>query len=128
MKHLKKYNESIDKSISDYINECFLEFFDDSKYETEVDGGYEDRHCLMINLPILSNTEFLRQSYSIDDFIKWSNEINDFYLDIKTCINRIKDKYPNMDVRIEEDSFQRRNIPNNKVETIDYIIIYFIVE
>jgi hypothetical protein len=135
MKHLKKYNESIDESISEYINECFVEFFDDDKYETESESDYKDRYCLMINLPKkksgrrinLFDSTVLRTTpiAGIDDCIKWVSEMNEFYLDIKTGINRVKDRYPNIDVKIEEDSFQKE-IERNIIETTQFIRIYFI--
>jgi hypothetical protein len=127
MKHLKKYNESIDESISEYINECFVEFFDDDKYETESESDYEDRYCLMINLPKKKSGRRINlfDMVSIDDCIKWASEMNELYLDIKTGINRVKDRYPNINVKIEEDSFQKE-IERNIIETTQFIRIYFI--
>lgn len=105
MKHLKQYNEDVDQKFEfdeEYIRECFIEFYDDTeKYDV-----YEDfditheyiEHGLGINCPDLEIYETTETTYNVDDFIKMSEELTDFYKEIEVCIEKVKIKYPDVDV------------------------------
>jgi hypothetical protein len=118
MKYLRKFNESninLEDIIS-YIRECFSEFYDNEFYDV-VDEYYDDRYAILINTPPSID---LYQEKDIKEFIDWSTELNEFFLDIQVAINRFKDKYPEINVTVEEDSYMEEK------KTIKYIRIYFI--
>lgn len=101
MKHLRKYNENINKEFEfdeEYIKECFIEFFDDpDKYdvyeERDITNEYIE-HGLGIDCPDLE----IETNYNVDDFIKTSEDLVDFYKEIEVCIEKVKIKYPDVDV------------------------------
>jgi hypothetical protein len=119
MKHLRKYNESesqLDDLLS-WVRVCFSDFYDRDEVEEDFDFWQtvtirlEDRFAIMIDIPITTT-----EKKEIDDFINWSTELNEFFLDIQVAINRVKDKYPNIVVKLKED---------NKSVNMKFII-YFI--
>lgn len=107
MKHLKSYNEDVNQEFEfdeEYIKECFIEFFDDNeKYDVceEADNTYDYiEHSLGINCPDLEIIE----EYGIDNFIKTSEELVDFYKEIEVCIEKVKIKYHDVDVILYQDN------------------------
>lgn len=106
MKHLRKYNEDVNQNFEfdeEYIKECFIEFYDDAKYDVyeEVDNTNEYiEHGLGINCPDLE----ILEEYSIDKFIKISEELTDFYKEIEVCIEKVKIKYHDVDVILYQDN------------------------
>ena len=104
MKHLRKYNENVKFEFDEeYIKECFIEFYDDAKYDMceEYDTnseyiGYE----LGINCPDLE----ILEEYGIEKFIKTSEELADFYKEIEVCIEKVKIKYHDVDVILYQDN------------------------
>jgi hypothetical protein len=107
VKHLRKYNEDVDQEFKfneEYIKECFIEFFDDNeKYDVceEADNTYDYiEHSLGINCPDLEIIE----EYGIDNFIKTSEELADFYKEIEVCIEKVKIKYHDVDVILYQDN------------------------
>lgn len=106
MKHLRKYNENVNQEFEfdeEYIKECFIEFYDDAKYDMceEYDTnseyiGYE----LGINCPDLE----ILEEYSMDEFIRTSEELVDFYKEIEVCIEKVKIKYPDVNVVLYQDN------------------------
>jgi len=106
MKHLKQYNEDVDQKFEfdeEYIKECFIEFYDDAKYDVyeEADNTNEYiEHGLGINCPDLE----ILEEYSIDKFIKISEELTDFYKEIEVCIEKVKIKYHDVDVILYQDN------------------------
>ena len=110
MKHLRKYNEDVSKEFEfdeEYIRECFIEFFDDpDKYDVyeEADERIEYIYYgLSINCPDLE----IETNHNVDDFIKISEELVDFYKEIEVCIEKVKIKYPDVDVILFQDNFSK---------------------
>ena len=107
MKHLKKYNEDVNQNFEfdeEYIRECFIEFYDDTdKYdlceECDVTSEYIE-HSIGINCPDLE----ILEEYSIDEFIKTSEELIDFYKEIEVCIEKVKIKYYDVSVILYQDN------------------------
>ncbi len=136
MKYLKKYNESVDNSeVSDYIKLVFSDFIDDGS-EFEFDEGVSDAkfgsglpfaECsININLPTIHKSNKKMDGYSIgvasgsiEYFLKNTNEILEIYKDVETCINRIKDKYPDIRYKIDKESDE---IYRDKI--LSYITIF----
>ena len=115
MKHLRKYNEDVNQKFEfdeEYIKECFIEFFDDpDKYdvyeEADSNPGYNGyiEHGLGINCPDLE----IETNHNVDDFIRISEELVDFYKEIGVCIEKVKIKYPDVDVILYQDNYGKDN-------------------
>lgn len=110
MKHLKRYNESIDDNLYEevfsYAKECFLEFYDVEEYDVE-EEKLDDGFTISIELPnFYKKGKNNNHNYcgSIDKFIKWYNKLNEFFQDVQISINRFKDKYNNVEVFIEKEN------------------------
>lgn len=109
MKYVKKFNEdnSSFEFDEEYIKECFIEFFDDpDKYDVYAEGDtttYYIEHGLGINCPDLE----IEERYNIEDFIKISKEVTDFYVEVNVCIEKVKIKYPDVDVVIFQDNHEK---------------------
>lgn len=109
MKHLRKYNENVNQEFEfdeEYIKECFIEFFDDVDgfnydvcEEADITNEYIE-HGLGINCPDLEIIE----EYSIDEFIKTSEYLVDFYKEIQVCIEKVKIKYPDVNVVLYQEN------------------------
>lgn len=110
MKHLKKYNESIDFEFDEeYIKECFIEFYDDpDKYDVYEDADNTNEyieHGLGINCPDLE----IEANHNVYDFIKISEELVDFYKEIEVCIEKVKIKYTDVDVILFQNNYGKNN-------------------
>lgn len=110
MNYLKKYNEDIESKLEfdeDYIKQCFIEFFDDTdKYEVYEEGDVTIEyieHGLGINCPDLQ----IETDYDVGDFIKISEELVDFYKEIEVCIEKVKIKYPDLQVFLYQDNYSK---------------------
>jgi hypothetical protein len=119
MKHLRQYNEDVENQFEfdeEYIKECFIEFYDDpDKYDVyeEADStpgynGYTE-HALGINCPDLEIYDYNETTYSVGDFIKISEELVDFYKEIEVCIEKVKIKYPDVDVILFQNNYGKNN-------------------
>jgi hypothetical protein len=112
MKHLKRIFESTEELDTDYIEMCFVDFIDqgcDIEVENDEDGRrYID---LMIDLPgieIRNGTSINNNKReTLDDVLKSSKELYDFYDEINICIKKVKLKYPNIEVEfnIEREGY-----------------------
>jgi hypothetical protein len=126
MKYLKKYNE--DKSVDfefdkEYIKDCFIEFIDDpKKYDLDEDGDVREHsveYSLGINCPDLT----LNHQYNIDDFIKYSEELANFYKEIESSIDKVKIKYPDVVVKLDHDNYvDRGELTGTKFVWVRFIV------
>lgn len=106
MKYLQKFNESKeDEDMKDYILMCFAEFTDDDKYGFEHEGydeelyrkdGYDYIIDLLINVP----ENHIEGEINIEDALKDIDVIKEFYLDIDSCLKKVKDEYPKIEYEI----------------------------
>jgi|AACY02.14.fsa_nt_gi hypothetical protein len=116
MRHLKKYNESVDsKEVSDYIKMVFAEFIDDGS-EFESDDGVSAvsnlpfvECSININLPPLQVVNRKLTGHSIGSvsadinfFKQHTEKVLDIYENLEVAINRVKDEYPDIRYRIEK--------------------------
>ena len=117
MRHLKRIFESIEELDTDYIEMCFVDFIDQG-CEIEVDTDEEDGRKyieLMPDLPgiELKNDKFINnnKSETLDDVLKSSKELYDFYDAINTCIKKVKIRYPNIEITfdIEKEGYEDNN-------------------
>jgi hypothetical protein len=103
MKHLKKYNENKKDFDIQYFNECFIEFID-SGSESEIGDDFGDGrkyYEITINLPGAQykngSWSFKRES-TLSGNLKYAEELVEFYKEIENCIEKVKIKYPNIEI------------------------------
>lgn len=94
MKHLKRYNESLDnkEDIIEYIKLCFVEFYDkgeDVVFTEEFNDGESITFEMVIDEPKLDKG----YDSDINVFIKHGEEITEFYKEVENCIEKVKIKY-----------------------------------
>jgi hypothetical protein len=122
MKHLKRIFESTEELDTDYIEMCFVDFIDQG-CEIEVDTDDDGRKYIEL-MPNLPGIEYSRaddgsllgwtnknKRKTLDDVIKSSKELYDFYDELNTCIKKVKIKYPNIEVEfnIEREGYDDNN-------------------
>lgn len=127
MKHLMKFNENVEKIIGpvdvnsefefdeEYIKECFIEFYDNpTKYDVYEEGSMNDdegegyiEYKLGINCPDLE----MFKDFSIEEFLKVSEEYAEFYKEISTCIDKVRIKYPDLTTVISQDNHKEGQGP-----------------
>lgn len=127
MKHLKRIFESTEELDTDYIEMCFVDFIDQGceiEVNTDEGGKYIS---LMPNLPGVSysNGEWVRKNKrkTLDDVLKSSKELYDFYDEINTCIKKVKIKYPDIEVEfnIEKEGYEN-NDPFDAYIQLDFLL------
>lgn len=93
MKHLRKYNESLDNfdDIVKYIKLCFVEFSDEGKYDVEYELNEDTIEVLLFT----GYTNDVIQD-DINHFLNISKKLHEFYLDIEVAIKRVLDEYPDL--------------------------------
>jgi len=103
MKHLKKFNESIEEVLDiEYIRQCFIELIEDDSAageidtmvwdeaeEVEIDGRGKTEctfYCYepVINMDIESEEEYFAGIEKVDEFSK----------NLRSAISRLRDEYP----------------------------------
>lgn len=128
MKHLKKFNETVNSELDhEYIKNCFIEFIDKGVYiETEFSDGYEAGDGIENTYDeIIDVKSFIKMYISgpelkdatIESYVSQSKELVEFYLDIENSINKVRLKYPDIDYE-----FNRDNDDDDKFEIIFYIL------
>ncbi len=121
MKHIRKYNESIIIN-KNYFNLVFADFIDDGSdvdFGNHTEPGSTEYWEINIDEPIL-DTFYNRD---IDYHLESINAIRELNLDIKSCIDKVKDEYPNLKVFF---SIRDTGENNSFVNTIKrFIIIRF---
>lgn len=121
--HLRKYNESKNSDIVDYIRIVFADFIDDGS-EIEFDEGISSvsnlpfAECnINIDLPPLPLRQIILRipnpkldgytigsvSGDINFYKQHTEEVMNIYENIETAIKRIKDEYPDIKYRIEKE-------------------------
>lgn len=119
MKHLKRIFESTEELDTDYIEMCFVDFIDQG-CDIEVDTDEDGRKYIEL-LPNLPGIEYsiededgfknTNKRKTLDDILKCSKELYDFYDEINTCIKKVKIKYPNIEVEFNIEREGYDNIP-----------------
>lgn len=106
MKHLKGIFESKEDLDTDYIEMCFVDFIDQGcDIEIENDEGGRKYIEFLIDLPgiEIKNSTFINKNKrkTVDDVLKSSKELYDFYDEINTCIKKVKLEYSDIKVEFE---------------------------
>jgi len=86
----------------EYFNLVFADFIDEGatvEFDTTEDH-IEDYWEIFIDEPMI------RSIRNIDEYLKEIDILNEKYLDIKSCINKIKDDYPHIDIHFDIEKEQ----------------------
>lgn len=119
---IKRYNESSESdwlAQSKQIRLIFADFID-AGAEVDCDYGHNEI-AIGIDIPIMeytySNSGKKTPNYvaytDIQEYIDYSKKLNEFYLDVQVCINRVMDEFPDLSIKIEKewlDSFHEGKI------------------
>lgn len=107
MKHLKRIFESTEELDTDYIEMCFVDFIDQGcDIEIDIDESDGKKYIeFLIDLPgiEIKNSTFINKNKrkTVDDVLKSSKELYDFYDEINTCIKKVKLEYSDIKVEFE---------------------------
>ncbi len=103
MKHLRKYNEGIENKdyIKEYMDACFIDFIDKGalSYGQEFERDEEDddideyKYEIEMRVPDC----WLDSGRTLEENIKSSKILTEFYLDIENSIDKVKLEYPNIE-------------------------------
>ncbi len=99
MKHINSINEFFyrgEKIDKDYIRSVFSEFIDNDAIIELTDDPRDDDYVCEVTIPIPK----LGDVRDIDKIIDHSQICTDIFLNIKSCINRVKDEFPHIDSKI----------------------------
>ena len=135
MKHLRKYNESKEEFNTKYLDECFVEFID-SGSETETDDDYGDGrkyYEISMNLPGVQYKNgqwILNKEDTLLGNLKYAEELLEFYKEIENCIEKVKIKYPNIEIKfnIEKESNTKNDIGGSYIELFDAYVMLILIE
>jgi hypothetical protein len=104
MKHLKKYNENKQEDFNiEYFNDCFIEFIDSGSW-SEIGDDYGDGRTyyeIIINLPGVHHKDGIwsfKKENTLSGNLKYAEELVEFYKEIENCIEKVKIKYPNIEI------------------------------
>jgi len=106
MKHLKKFNESFvnySQSLLDYIKLVFIDFFENGSAESDWNNSV---FWISIDLPEIEKIipSSMKIIADVEDFIIYSDKFKELLLDIKSCINKVKDEFEEIECDIEQNS------------------------
>jgi len=112
---IKKFNESNSNELDiQYFKFIFSEFLDEGAEGFNRDGDtdeIEDYYEIFIKEPVLKNTSMF------DYYEENIKEVYNFSNNLKSCINRVKEEYPDIkiefdfeDVQIDRQGMIERNI------------------
>jgi hypothetical protein len=120
MKHLKRYNES--KEDMEYLHQIFADIIEDygARY-VEIPAGHDfhSYYEIVIPEPIMKNSP--RESgvdknidEYLDSYIEKSEKMIELCKEIKTCINRIRDEFTDVNIEysvtVNNSDLDRRTI------------------
>lgn len=108
MNKIRKFNESNQKELDlEYLNFIFEHFIDNDIYNSQVFfDEKKDVYEIFIDEPAIRTIDIDFEIYqkNFKDIVSFSNEL-------KACIDRVKEEYPDIKVLFEIDSFK---VPNKR--------------
>ena len=101
MKHLRKFNESLDNKdeVIEYIKLCFIEFYDklgegdNGVFTEELNDGESFTFRLTMDEPELGDYYTVTGSKGIAEFVRHSDEVAEFYKEIENCLEKVAIRY-----------------------------------
>jgi hypothetical protein len=107
MKHLKRIFESTEELDTDYIEMCFVDFIDSGSIFDIIKGPNseydEDYIQLWFETPFISGYGSNR-GIDIDNYISSLKRCEEFYLNIKNSLDKVKIKYPNIKTSLYDET------------------------
>ena len=104
MRHLRKFNESKENEVIDWIKECFLEFSDEEKYDVEFDDDEYIVYLFTGGFNLLKYGKWKRfnvDKQNVEYFVEYHQSLLNFYSELDTSIKRVLDKFENMEYDID---------------------------
>jgi hypothetical protein len=111
MKHLRKFNENTDDVLDiEYIKHCFVEIFDIDDADAEIDTtdwdpktnqnveGDGKSLSLHYREPIIKYNE-----EDLDEYMNFSKKLNELNTRLKSGLDRLKDEYPNYEIKFHSE-------------------------
>jgi len=101
MKHLRKFNESLDNKdeVIEYIKLCFIEFYDklgegdNGVFTEELNDGESITFRLTMDEPELGDYYTVSGSEAIAEFVRNADEVAEFYKEIENCLEKVAIRY-----------------------------------
>lgn len=106
MKHLKRIFESTQELDTDYIEMCFVDFIDSGEIFDIIKSPNleydEDYIQFYFTKPRITGygTGDKRFDMDIDNYINSSKACEEFYLNIKNALDKVKIEYPNVKISL----------------------------
>lgn len=100
---LRKFNEDVITLDTEYIKNCFIEHFDAGKAELFKDG---DNFCAIeIILPVRNTRNWIKFEIDItlDVHIEYFELMKEFYIELKTNLDKVNIKYPNINIELSHN-------------------------
>jgi hypothetical protein len=96
---IRKFNEAYNPLDVEYIRQCFADFIDAGGARTSVDGNFIE---ISIELPTKFGLSMRAGEYEsisdennkLESFIDGHEKNNEFFQEIKNCMARLSDEYP----------------------------------
>lgn len=111
---IKKFNEdtSDSKLTLAFIKECFINFFDNDIYSSEVLDNVpnEEYFTIGFDIPIVKIGDYIK----VEDLVKVGSDLNEFFSDIHASIEKVKIEFPNIFIEIYHETYG----PNNRIESV----------
>jgi len=114
MRHISYINEfshHIDKIDKDYIKSVFIDLIENGAVIENTNDPREDDNVCQVIIPI-PKLEFKYRS-DIDKLIEHSIRYTNLLMDVKSCIGRVIDEFPNMNM--EQFLTEKQNYGNSLV-------------
>lgn len=108
MNHIRKFNENNKKMDFNYINMIFIDFIDKGA-KSEIN---DNEYYIYIDEPMIS------PSYYIDSHLEKIEKLHNFYLEINSCINKVKEEYPDIDINFHIRETGENNAWINSIKRI----------
>ena len=85
----------------DYIKLIFSDFFDNG--EADIQHNVIERNNQEVVSIVLMDIDNTDRGFNIDDFINQSKRYIEFFENIKSCINKVKDEWSDIEAIFQED-------------------------
>ena len=107
----------------EYFNMVFADFIDVGS-ETDF-YGKDENDMYNSYWEIFIKEPEVRGSRDIDNHIKTIEKLNELYLDVKSCINKLKDEYPHINVDFSIEESGENNAWENTIERNIHLIFSY---
>ena len=112
MKHLKRIFESKEELDTDYIEMCFVDFIDSGSIFDIIKGPNseydEDYIQLYFKKPSISGytrgDAYIPGNMDINNYINSSKTCEEFYLNVKNSLDKVKIEYPNIKTSFNDET------------------------